>query len=125
MSIRRRISPDQGRRALAAWKALGEGDELDRQTMATAVRFAAEEFAERHPGGAVEVRIPPFIAVQAIEGPKHSRGTPPNVVECQPETWLQLVTGRASFADEAEAGRVQASGTRSDLSAQLPLASVD
>lgn len=126
MSIRRRIDPEEGRRALEVWQEWRnhQSGDVDRATLATAVRYAVEEFAERNRGGAVEIRIPPFAAAQAIEGPKHSRGTPPNVVEVQPETWLLLVTGQADFADEVKAGRVEASGTRSDLSEHLPLRGV-
>ena len=126
MSIRRRIDPAEGRQALEIWQEWRkhQSGDVDKATLATAVRYTVEEFAERNPGGAVEIRIPPFAAAQAIEGPKHSRGTPPNVVEVQPETWLLLVTGETDFAHEVEAGRVDASGTRSDLSEHLPLKDV-
>jgi hypothetical protein len=87
----------------------------------TAVRFALEELADVAPGNAVEVRVPPAGAVQAVPGPRHTRGTPPNVVETDIETWLALVTGRSSWADAVAAGRVHASGERSDLSSYLPL----
>jgi hypothetical protein len=69
------------------------------------------------------VRVPPFVAVQAIEGPRHTRGTPPNVVETDPVTWLRLATGREPFADALRAGRVRASGTRADLAPHLPVLS--
>ena len=77
--------------------------------------------AARYPGRSVEVRVPPFAAVQAIEGPRHTRGTPPNVVETDGLTFLRLATGRAGWADAVAAGQVRASGNRADLSAQLPL----
>ena len=67
--------------------------------------------------------MPPFVAVQAIEGPRHTRGTPPNVVETDPITWLRLATGRFAFADAVAAGLVRASGSRADLADQLPLLS--
>jgi hypothetical protein len=76
---------------------------------------------ERAPGRAVEVRIPPFAAVQAIGGHTHRRGTPAAVVEMDAETWLALARGSLSWADAVAGGRVQASGERSDLSPYLPL----
>ena len=87
----------------------------------TAVRFTLEELADLAPGNAVEVRVPPDGAVQAVEGPRHTRGTPPNVVETDPQTWLALVTGATTWADAVEAGAVRASGERADLSGWLPL----
>jgi hypothetical protein len=94
---------------------------LTRPALATAVRTLAEILAAQAPGRSVELRVPPFIAVQAIPGPRHTRGTPPNVVETDPVTWLRLATGRANFADAAAAGTARASGTRADLSDYLPL----
>lgn len=86
-----------------------------------AVRFTLEELAELAPGNAVEVRVPPDGAVQAIAGPRHTRGTPPNVVETDPQTWLELATGVTTWADAWASGRVSASGDRADLTAFLPL----
>jgi hypothetical protein len=85
------------------------------------VRLLAELLAAEAPGRSVEVRVPPFVAVQAVAGPRHTRGTPPNVVETDPTTWLRLTTGRISFAEAARTGAVNATGPRSDLSAHLPL----
>jgi len=96
---------------------------LQRRALATAVRSLAEFLAAQAPGHSVEVRVPPFIAVQAIEGPRHTRGTPPNVVETDPLTWLRLATGRVAFADEVASARVRASGLRADLSPHLPVLS--
>ena len=67
--------------------------------------------AAQAPGRSVEVRIPPFVAVQAVAGPRHTRGTPPNVVETDPVTWLRLATGRAAFADAVAAGRCAPAAT--------------
>lgn len=78
-------------------------------------------FAQQYPGKSVEVRVPPAAAVQAIDGPRHTRGTPPNVVETDVETWLALAAGRLGWAEAVDQGRVRASGLRSDLSAYLPL----
>lgn len=116
---RRRTDPDVGRAALARWRA--DPDAASRSDVRTAVRYTLEELAARAPGGAVEIRVPPDGAVQAVPGPGHTRGTPPNVVETDPRTWLELVTGRAAWADTVADGRVTASGLRADLSPVLPL----
>ena len=94
---------------------------LVRPALASTVRTLAEILAAQAPGRSVEVRVPPFVAVQAIEGPRHTRGTPPNVVEAEPVTWLRLATGRTTFAEALAAGGVRASGTRADLTAYLPV----
>jgi uncharacterized protein (TIGR03083 family) len=96
---------------------------LDRTALADASRTLAEMLAARAPGRSVEVRVPPFVAVQAVPGPRHTRGTPPNVVETDPVTWLRLATGRVEFADSVAAGTVRASGNRADLSGYLPVLS--
>jgi putative sterol carrier protein len=67
------------------------------------------------------VRVPPFAAVQCVEGPRHTRGTPPNVVETDPASWVRLATGRLRWADAVAAGKIAASGPRADLSGYLPL----
>lgn len=94
---------------------------VPRLLRATAVRFSLEELAARAPGRSVEVRVPPFGATQCIEGPRHTRGTPTNVVETDAATWLLLVTGRHTWDEARAAGSISASGQRSDLSAYLPL----
>lgn len=96
---------------------------LDRDAAATAARLLAQVFAVAAPGRSVELRIPPVVAVQAIAGPRHTRGTPANVVETDATTWLELATGRRSWYDAVEAGVVSASGDRADLSAYLPVLS--
>ncbi|MDH6703600.1 uncharacterized protein (TIGR03083 family) [Kitasatospora sp. MAA19] len=102
--------------------ALGlDGFPHDRQAVAAVTRLLADAFAERAPGGAVELRIPPYAVVQAVEGPRHTRGTPPNVVETDPLTWIRLATGRADWAAAVDAAAVSASGERSDLRAYLPV----
>lgn len=73
------------------------------------------------PGRAVEVRVPPFAAVQCVAGPRHTRGTPPNVVETDAVTWVKLATGRLGWPGAAAQGSVRASGPRADLSQYLPL----
>jgi hypothetical protein len=92
---------------------------LARAALAVATRTLAEIMAAQAPGRSVELRVPPFIAVQAIAGPRHTRGTPPSVVETDPLTWIRLATGRVAWADAA----VSASGQRADLSTYLPLMS--
>jgi len=86
-----------------------------------AVRLLLAELAKQAPGRSVEVRVPPYGVIQCGGGPRHSRGTPPNVVETDPVTWVQLATGRLSWAEAVESGRVSASGNRADLAAYLPL----
>jgi len=104
---------------LDAWDA---GATPDRLAVKAAVKASLAVLTSAAPGHAVEVRVPPYAAVQAIEGTRHRRGTPPAVVECDPRTWLSLATGRLDWADAVADGRVRASGERSDLSAYLPLA---
>ena len=103
--------------------ALGTDVVLDADATAVAVRLLAQVLATTTPGHSVEVRIPPYAAVQAIEGPRHTRGTPPNVVEMDPRTWLEVSTGRVAWNDALDAGRISASGERADLSPYLPLLS--
>ena len=117
MAIRRRVDADAGRAAVRAW----QGGATDRQTVATAVRFLLEQLATDHEGNAVEVRVPPYGATQAIEGPRHTRGTPPNVVEMDAATWLALATGALGWDAAVADARVAASGTRADLSDVLPV----
>lgn len=99
----------------------GAGPEPGRAELAAAVRLSLRTLAADAPGRSVEVRVPPFAAVQCVEGPRHTRGTPPNVVETDPRTWLELATGRLQWAEAVAAGRVTASGTRADLSHWLPI----
>ncbi|NJP51961.1 maleylpyruvate isomerase family mycothiol-dependent enzyme [Streptomyces sp. SBST2-5] len=93
----------------------------ERQALAACTRLLADVLAARVPGGATEVRIPPFAVVQCVEGPRHTRGTPPNVVETDPLTWIRLATGRTAWADALAEARVRAGGERADLSPYLPL----
>ncbi len=93
----------------------------DRDTEATAVRYLLQVLADAAPGNSVEVRVPPFGAVQCVEGPGHSRGTPPNVLETDALTWLAIATGVTAWGDARAHGRISASGSRADLSAYLPL----
>ena len=114
---KRRISAEDGRAALHAV----ETGSTARTDVATAVRFLLEELAERAPGNSVEVRVPPFGATQCVPGPRHTRGTPPNVIETDPETWLALATGTLAWAEALDAARVIASGSRANPDGLLPL----
>lgn len=99
----------------------GDGAAPARDELARAVRLSLRTLARVAPGATVEVRVPPFAAVQCIAGPKHTRGTPPNVVETDPRTWLELATGRLTWTAALAQGRVAASGSRADVSEWLPL----
>ncbi len=116
---RKRILDGDGLEALG--RALVAGAE--REDMGIAVRWLLQVLAERAPGNSVEVRVPPFGAVQAVPGPRHTRGTPPNVIEMDAATWLALATGRMAWEAALASGTVSASGARADLSAFLPLIS--
>lgn len=100
---------------------LDAGIAPDRQALKLVTRELARLLADLHPGKSVEVRVPPYAAVQCLDGPRHTRGTPPNVVEADPLAFLRLVTGRETWADLVRIGRVRASGERSDLSGLVPL----
>jgi Bacterial SCP ortholog len=101
--------------------ALDQGEEPEKAALRSAARFLLHELARVSPGRSVEVRVVPVAAVQAVAGPRHTRGTPPNVVETDPLTWFKLATGRLGWDDAVRTGAVSASGGRSDLSAYLPL----
>lgn len=115
----RRIPESEGLAAVAAWQA--DAGATPRETLATAVRYTLEQLAASAPGRSVEVRVPPFAAVQVIEGQSHRRGTPPAVIETDPATWLGLATGALTWADAVATGTVDASGSRADLAGLLPL----
>ncbi|MCX5247206.1 maleylpyruvate isomerase family mycothiol-dependent enzyme [Streptomyces sp. NBC_00201] len=93
----------------------------DRQALAACTRLLADALAVKAPGGSTEVRIPPYAVVQCVEGPRHTRGTPPNVVETDPLTWIRLATGRVTWPEAVENAQVSASGERADLGGLLPL----
>ena len=93
----------------------------DAAALRDAVRGLLTVLRQRAPGRSVEVRVPPFGAVQCVPGPAHTRGTPPNVVEMDPPTWLAIATGRAGWAATVTEGRIRVSGIRADLSPYLPI----
>jgi hypothetical protein len=106
--------------AVRPWLA-GEAEQPPRAVLGAAVKTTARWLAQHVPGRSVELRVPPHVAVQCIEGPRHTRGTPPNVVETDAATWLRLATGALTWDDAVAQGRVAASGNRADLSMHLPL----
>jgi hypothetical protein len=121
-----RVDPAAGREAVdAVRRALDSGDaaSVDPEALRLAVRAIAARLQELAPGHSIEVRIPgpAGTAFQCGEGPKHTRGTPPNVVETDAVTFVELATGRTAWVDAAADGRVRASGLRADLSGLLPL----
>ena len=116
---RRSVTRDQVVEAITL--ARDSVNSLDAAGTRTAVRATLGWVAQVYPGRSVEIRVPPQGAVQAIEGPRHTRGTPPNVVEMDAATWLSLVTGELLWTQAVADGRVRASGSRADLSEVLPL----
>lgn len=106
----------------AAALTLAANPGADPRELRSAAKDLLRWFSQQYPGKSVEIRVPPAAAVQAIEGPRHTRGTPPNVVETDVETWLALASGRLGWAEAVGLGRVRASGLRADLSVHLPLA---
>lgn len=125
MAARRSADPAKTRAAVSAvadWLHDPSAPEPGRDDLAAAVRLTARTLAALAPGASVEVRVPPFVAVQCIPGPRHTRGNPPNVVETDPRTWLLLASGLLELSDAAAAGQLQLSGTRAAEVAQwLPL----
>ncbi|MHC9294439.1 sterol carrier family protein [Mycobacterium sp. LTG2003] len=127
MAARRSADPAKTRAAVTAvadWLRDADSPEPARTELAEAVRLTARTLAALAPGASVEVRVPPFVAVQCISGPRHTRGNPPNVVETDPRTWLLLATGLLDIA--AAGGVVQMSGSRAgEIAKWLPLVSLE
>ena len=110
-----RVDPQAAREAvlaIEAWLRDDNAAEPGRAAVATAVRLTARALAALAPGASVEVRVPPFVAVQCISGPRPTRGAPPNVVEADPRTWLLLATGLISLDQAVQTGRLLVSGSR-------------
>jgi len=121
---RRSVDPHELRAAVAAVTPWLDGDapEPARAEMAMAVRLSLRTLAQVAPGNSVEVRVPPFAVVQCVAGPRHTRGTPSNVVQTDAATWLRLATGRLRWAEAVSTGQVSASGTRAaEVAGLLPL----
>jgi len=125
MAARRKADPARTRAAVAAiadWLRDANHPAPDRAALAEAVRLTARTLADVAPGSSVEVRVPPFVAVQCIEGPRHTRGTPPNVVETDPRTWLLVATGLLGVEAAAADGALQLSGVRAgEIANWLPV----
>jgi len=117
----RRPDPRGPASVAAVVRALDSGVAPDQVELRIAVRHLLQLLALRHPGHSLEVRVPPIAAVQCLEGPRHTRGTPPNVVETDPVTWIMLATGRLTWAQAVRDAAVQASGARADLAGYLPV----
>ena len=117
----RRLDPRGPESVASVLRALDGGLAPAPDELRTAARYLLQLLATRHPGRVLEVRIPPVAAVQCLPGPVHTRGTPPNVVETDPLTWVRLATGRLGWADAVGSAAVHASGARADLAAYLPL----
>ena len=129
MAARRSADPVKTRAAVSAvaeWLRDDSQPEPARAALGEAVRLTARTLAAIAPGASVEVRIPPFVAVQCIPGPRHTRGNPPNVVETDARTWLLLATGLLDVADAAVTGALQHSGARAaEIGRWMPLVDVD
>ncbi|MFE5705583.1 hypothetical protein CJ179_26030 [Rhodococcus sp. ACS1] len=125
MPSRRAVDPAELRTAVlevGPWLRGDTEEKPSRTQLAAAVRLSARTLEQVAPGSSVEVRVPPFVAVQCIEGPRHTRGTPPNVVETDPRTWLLLVTGLLDFDGATSGGEVSVSGSRAgEIAHWLPL----
>lgn len=113
----RPADPEHAQASLARWRA-GKAEVSDTKLL---VKHLLALLVTRAPGGAVEVRVPPYAAVQAVGGTTHKRGTPPAVVELDPDSWIALALGELSWGEAERTGRLRASGERSDLSRYLPL----
>ncbi|MDT7768849.1 MAG: hypothetical protein QOI30_1857 [Mycobacterium sp.] len=125
MAARQKADPAKTRdavRAVEDWLRDDSRPAPSRADLADAVRLTARTLAAQAPGASVEVRIPPFVAVQCVAGPTHTRGTPPNVVETDPRTWLLLATGLLRVADATATGALRLSGSRAaEIAAWLPV----
>ncbi len=125
MAARHKADPAKTRQAVLAvadWLRDESRPAPDRESLGAAVRLTARTLADVAPGASVEVRVPPFAAVQCIAGPRHTRGTPPNVVETDPRTWLLVAAGLSSFQAAKDSGALRLSGSRAgEIEHCLPL----
>jgi hypothetical protein len=117
----RKPDPQGAQYVAAVGAALDRGEAPPPAALRSAVRYLLSSLEGLAPGRSVEVRVPPVAAVQCVEGPRHTRGTPPNVVETDPLTWFRLATGRVGWDEAVQQGAVRASGSRADLGQYLPL----
>lgn len=121
--VRNPPSSTEGLNALKKYFELNPEKELEKEDKKTLVKYLLEILHKKAPGNSVEVRIPPFAAIQIIEGTTHKRGTPPAVVEINPEIFIKISLGEISWQDALTKGQIQASGQRTDLTEHFPLIS--
>jgi Bacterial SCP ortholog len=117
----RTLDPGGPARVAEVAAAVDRGEDPPQAALRSAARYLLHVLERDAPGRSVELRVVPVAAVQCVAGPRHTRGTPPNVVETDPLTWFRLATGRLGWAEALENGVVRASGSRADLSSYLPL----
>jgi hypothetical protein len=117
----RKLDPDGPALVAEAVGYLDRDEEVPPSVLRPAVRHLLFVLEANAPGRSVEMRVPPIAAVQCVAGPRHTRGTPPNVIETDPVTWLKLATGRLAWGEAVGSGSVKASGARADVSDYLPL----
>jgi len=115
-----RLRPADPEAVAAALTRIGAGEATD-EDLRLLTKHLLALLVRKAPGGAVEVRVPPYAVAQCVEGTRHTRGTPPAVVEMDAPTWIALATGELDWSEAARDARVRASGERSDLSGLLPL----
>jgi len=121
MPVRLRIAaPDEVAACLARVETSEPGG-ADKADLRLLVKHYLAVLEARAPGHSVEVRVPPYAAVQVIAGVRHTRGTPPAVVETDAVTWIALASGAQTWAEASACGAVRASGQRADLAPYLPL----
>jgi hypothetical protein len=129
MAARRTADPAETRAAVTALADWLRDDSVAppaRPELAEAVRLTARTLAATAPGHSVEVRVPPFVAVQCVAGPTHTRGNPPNVVETDPRTWLRIAVGLLPFDEAVTRGVLQLSGNRApEIANWLPVVTID
>lgn len=114
-------SPEKSAPVESVLSSIAKGESPQRPALRDAVRILLSRLATVAPGRSVEVRVPPFGAIQCVEGPRHTRGTPANVVEMDPITFVKLAVGQVGWADAIKDGRIRASGTRADISRLFPI----
>ncbi|MEY3470344.1 MAG: hypothetical protein RLZZ575_804 [Actinomycetota bacterium] len=119
--VRNPPSQEEGLKALSKYLGLKDKNHFDKETLRTLIKYLLEILHKKVPGNSVEVRIPPFAAIQIIEGTTHRRGTPPAVIEISPEIFIKISLGEIYWEDALTTGLIQASGQRTDLTEHFPL----
>jgi hypothetical protein len=119
--VRNPPSQKEGLNALSKYLELEHKNQLDKDSLRTLIKYLLEILHKKVPGNSVEVRIPPFAAIQIIEGTTHRRGTPPAVIEISPEIFIQISLGEITWEKALTQGLIQASGQRTDLTGHFPL----